>query len=256
MLDFGLTTVQSPSLTSSPHHAATSGFNDTAWNKIQVADIAAGDLDWSDGTTATGISLNLGATGDATTRTLNLATVPSGNLALGNSVNTGLYTGTSVLTDGIFNGSSGNARAVGVQIGGLSAGTYDIYISGRNTNTAATYTQNFYAGASSTSGNFTFAESGSTTAASGYQTAALTFINATSAAFTWSQGGNYVKLSVSLTGGDVLNIAALGGATNEVRGFLNMIQVVNTSPIPEPSSFALLAGLLGLASAISLRRRR
>ena len=252
MLDFGPTLATGASLTSSPHHFATAGFTDSTWNQIQTTDITSGLL-WSNNTAASALSVNIGATGDPTTRTINLATTPSSSLALGGTVNTGLYAGTSVITDGIFNGSSGNARAVGVQIGGLSAGTYDVYISGRNTNTAATYDQNFYAGAGTAAGNFTFAETSSTTAASGYQTASLAYVNGTTATTNWAQGGNYVKLTVTLTDDDVLNIAALGHTSGELRGFLNMIQIV---AVPEPGTFALLAGLLGLGTAAALRRRR
>lgn len=255
MLDFGPTIVADGSRTSSPYHSVTVGFSDTTWNRVQTADITSGLL-WSNtiNTPATGVSVNIGATSDATTRTINLATTPSGNLPLGSPVNTGLYSGTSVITDGIFNGSSGNTRAVGVQIGGLSAGTYDVYVSGRNTNTSATNTQNFYAGVDTSAGNFTFAETNTTTAASGYTTAAINYVNASSGATLWAQGSNYVKFSVILTSDDVLNIAALGGA-GEGRGFLNMIQVVNTTPVPEPAAAAALAGLLGLGAAAFRRRR-
>ncbi|MFA6959211.1 MAG: hypothetical protein WC205_00490 [Opitutaceae bacterium] len=51
---------------------------------------------------------------------------------------TGVYAGTSASRDDIFTGvNSGTIRAVDLQISGLAAGTYDIYITGRNTNTTA-----------------------------------------------------------------------------------------------------------------------
>lgn len=253
MLDFGPTVADGGSLTSSPYHSVTPGFTDPTWNTIGVNDVAASGLLWSNATptTATGVSLSIGATSEATSRTINLATNPSNSSALGNTVNTGLYSGTSVITDGIFNGSTGNTRAVGVQIGGLTAGTYDVYISGRNTNTSATQTQNFYAGSGPASGTFTFATADSTTAANGYQTASITYANGTAGSTVWAPGSNYVKLTVTLTGSDVLNIAALGG-TGESRGFLNMIQVV---PIPESSTFAALAGAGSLLFAFTRRQR-
>lgn len=121
-------------------------------------------------------------------------------------------------------------------------------MSGRNTNTGATHSQTFYAGVSDASGNFTFTDPG-------YVAASLTFVNATSAVTTWGQGANYVKFSVTLGEDDFLNIASFGGTSGEQRGFLNMIQIVQTSAVPEPSSAALLAGLLAV-SHVALRRRR
>lgn len=248
MIDFGPTAPAGAYRTASPYHSGATSSPGSSWNTVGTADVASG-LVFADGSSALGVSLNLGATSDAVSRTINLGTTPSNSNGLGTAVNTGIYAGSSVLTDGIYNGSSGNARAVGAQIAGLSAGSYDVYVSGRNTNTAATHSQSFYAGVSDTSGNFTFTDPG-------YLTASLTFVNATTATTAWAQGANYVKFSVTLDEGDFLNIASFGGTAGEQRGFLNMIQVVNTSAVPEPSAAALLAGLCAVGHAALRRRRR
>lgn len=254
MLDFGPTTASGAYLTSSPYHSITPGFTDGYWNKIQTTDISSG-LVWADNTTA-GVTVFTGGTPDATSRTISLASTPSGNNALGSPVNGGIYAGTSVATDGIYTGASGNTRAVGLQIGGLNAGTYDIYVSGRNTNTSATYTLNFYAGISSSNVSFEFADSGSTTAKAGYQHKTLTYVNISTATSAWAESANYVKFSVSLAANEYLNIASIGGASNELRGFLNTVQIVNTTPIPEPASAGLLLGLAAATGAACLRRGR
>jgi len=247
MLDFGPTAATTTNLTNSAYHAANTSFTDDDWNTRGTGDAAAGSLVWSTGLIAAGISLNTGATTDGTSTTIGLGNTPSSSSALGNNVNTGIYDGDSVLKDAIFTGSTGNTRAVGIQVGGLSAGTYDIYVSGRNTNTAATHSQNFYAGTSATAVNFDY---------SLYTAnhATLSYVNATSAVTSWSAGANYAKFSITLSSGDFLNIAAAGGP-GELRGFLSFVQIVKTSSIPEPSTYALLTGLGGVI-LVSLRRRR
>lgn len=64
-----------------------------------------------------------------------------------------------------------------------------------------------------------------------------------------------MKFSVTLTSGQFINIASRG-ATDELRGFLNSIEIVNTSAVPEPASVAALAGLAALAGVVGIRRRR
>lgn len=248
MLDFGPTVAiddagTDNSLINSPYHTANTSFTDTSWNQVQTADIASGGLLWSDGTTATGIALNIGATTVDQSTTVGLANTPSINSALGGFTNTGVYAATSVGKDGISTstGSSGT-RAVGFQLSGLAAGTYDIYITARNTSLSGAYVQNLYIGKSATTGSFSF---------SAYNTAQLSYDNASDSTTSWSVGDNYVKLSISITSGEYLNLASYGG-TGEGRGFLNSVQIV--SAIPEPSSYALAAGA-GCVLLATVRRR-
>ncbi|CAM3085647.1 PEP-CTERM sorting domain-containing protein [Rariglobus hedericola] len=248
MLDFGANPNGAPTgntADASPYHTvAGAGFTDTSWNQVRLADINSG-LVYSNNTAATGVSVNLGR--NSTTDTIiNLSSQPVSELA-GSATTTGVYAGNSAARDGIFGTTTTNPR-IGLQVGGLTAGTYDVYITARNTNTGdgqAAYDQIIYAG-SSASGNFNFGSySNSTLTYPGSSSQTTTFVS------SWVAGENYVKLTVSVASGEYLNIAVAGDGTN--RGFLNSVQIV--SAIPEPSTYAAIGGLtvLGLAT---LRRRR
>lgn len=241
MLDFGPTTVAGiGDQTNSPYHQAEPSFVQTVWNKVETTDIASGGLVWSDGTAATGLALNIGGNSAAGVTTLDLAKTGLTSSAMGTSIVSGVYAGTSAGADGIYLGASG-ARAVGFQLSGLAAGTYDIYITARNTSTSSAQTQGLYVGTSASAGNFDF---------SGYGAKTLTYANNTTAVTTWSEDANYVKFTVSLSAGNVLNLASYAPA----RGFLNSVQIVST--IPEPSTYALFAGTGGLMLALGRRQRR
>lgn len=256
MFDFGATTATGTSLTNSPYHTAAGGsFTQNTWNTVNLADVTSGLL-FSNNDAATGVSLHLGRTiASVDANVIDLSSNPTSTLdpATAYPTNTGVYAGDSVGKDGIFGTTTTNPR-IGVQIAGLSAGTYDIYVTARNTKTGnnqPAYDQIVYAGTSSVAGNFNFTSTGFISETLTYPTGSSSASAYTSA---WVEGENYVKLSVSITAGELIDIAVAGGGTN--RGFLNSIQIVNTtSQIPEPSSFAALAGLAGLGLAASRRRR-
>ncbi len=242
MLDFGPTTVVTADAANSPWHSvAPSG--GTTWNKVSntgnadytaVADISAGGLSFADGTTATGIAVNLGV---ASGTNVNLATQPTRNSALAGNLNSGIYAGTSVGRDGVFAGSQ---VATGVQVTGLAAGTYDIYVTARNTSFGGAYKQIGYAGVG-TVGDFDYAT---------YTTQTLSYTNAT-APSTWVAGETYMKFTITVAEGQGLNIAVMGESSgNPDRGIINSIQIVS---VPEVSS-ALLGGLA--FGAVAIRRRR
>jgi hypothetical protein len=226
MLDFGPTAVAESSRTNSPYHTADPAFTQTTWNQVQTADVSVGGLLWSDGTPAMDIALNIGGNSGAGITIIDLSKTGLSCEALGGSNTSGIYAGTSVGTDAIFLGTSGT-RAVGLQITGLAAGTYDIYIVARNTNTTSPQTQSLYVGtAAAGSGNFDF---------SGYDKKMLTYAGNMTATSAWSEDANYVRFSVSLSAGEVLNLACSAPA----RGFLNSVQIVPA--IPEPSTYAFVA---------------
>ena len=247
MFDFGPTTASGSSQLNSPYHTVNSGFTDTTWNRI-VADTASGLL-WSDGSAASGLSLDLGGSSDGTTLSLG-ATITSS--ALGTQINTGVYTNTSVGRDGIFVGTSGQSRQVGLQLSGLAAGLYEIFLTGRNTSTANSNSPTFRIGTTSASGDFNF---------SAYTSQSLTYTPSGNSASTesWVEAGggtgvngeNYVRFQVNLAAGDHLNVA-VSGSFGESRGFLNSMQI---STVPEPSTLLLMGGSLG-ALAWCRRRRQ
>jgi hypothetical protein len=249
MLDFGPTTVSGGDLINSPYHTvAGPGFTDTVWNKIEgspVPDVPSGLL-YSDNTAATGVAINFGI---GTTSTLvNLATQPTtGTNALGSAINSGVYSGTSVGRDAIFSGTGLEVRNLGVQITGLSAGIYEVFMVTRNTNSNQTYSFTSFAGAGTAGANFDYVNDG------GYVSDTLDYVINAAPASTWIEEGNpnenYVKFTVTLAAGQALNLAVQGDAL-QTRGFLNAVQVVL---IPEPSSALLVMGAL---LPLALRRTR
>jgi hypothetical protein len=250
MLDFGPTTVTGTTdQRNSPYHSvAGPGFTDTVWNKIEgapVADVPSGLL-FSDNSAATGVAINFGI--GVTSTLVNLATQPTtGTNALGTATNTGVYTGTSVGKDAIFSGTGLEVRNLGVQITGLAAGVYEVFMVTRNTNTNQNYAFTSFAGAGAAGANFDYVNDG------GYVSDTLDYVLNQAPASTWIEEGNtnenYVKLTVTLTAGQALNLAVQGDAT-QTRGFLNAVQVVL---IPEPSSALLVMGAL---VPLALRRKR
>ncbi len=247
MLDFGPTTAIDEAGTpnsqlNSPYHSENNSFAGTNWNKLGNSDPAftLKDANGDD----TGITFNLGLAASGAT-TVDLGSAPNTSGALGGQFGSSgtIYSETSVGRDGIYHGSSGNKHAVGFQVGGL-AGTYEVYIVARNTSTSNTYEQNIHWGVGASSGNFSYTSVG-------YTTDTLNYAGVADAS-AWTEGVNYSKFTVTLADGQFLNVAVVGGATTESRGFLNAVQIV---AIPEPASAALLAGTGLLALAGSRRRR-
>lgn len=240
MLDFGATVVTGTSQSNSPYHTVSGSFTGTTWNQVQTTDVAAGALVYASGGTASGVSLNLGAAGLASS-TINLGTAPSNSGALGSLTNTGVYADTSVGRDGIWNGSSAaSQRYVGFQVSGLSAGTYDVYVTSRNTSASVAYSQTVYLGASSTAGNF------DATTLSLSET--VSYSGASDDIGAWVDNGNYLKFTITLGTDQYLNLGVTG-STSEFRGFLNSVQIV---AVPEPA----VPVMLGLGLVLFGFRRR
>ncbi|MBX3740203.1 MAG: hypothetical protein KF712_04385 [Akkermansiaceae bacterium] len=239
MLDFGPTVVAGADRLNSPYHTvAGAGFTDTSWNTIEKVDVSS--LSWSNGGSATGVTVNLGvAPATGTPTVVNYATAPNSSSALGTlwPSGGGIYAATSVGRDGIF-GVSG--QSLGIQVTGLAAGIYEIFIVGRNTNTSTTIA-NSYVGAGVEGQNFDF---------SGLTPVTINYSNLTNTT-AWIEGVNYSKHTITLAAGQALNIATQGTDTDsQFRGFMNSIQIVQQ--VPEPSA-AMLSGALLLPL---LRRRR
>lgn len=238
MLDFGPTVATGASLTNSPYHSVNSSFTDTHWNTIGLANVFSG-LVYSGGGAASGVTLTLGSSRGSTL--LNFSQLPGNSSALGATISTGVFEGTSVGKDGIFTTTTppGN-NLVGVKIGGLSAGQYEIYVVGLNTSNAlkAQSPSVFFAAATSDVNAFE----------TGGLTPSATTLLTSQAIDTWVEGGSYAKITVTLNAGEFLVLAADGMGTED-RGFLNAIQIV---AIPEPQ--AVLLCMVGLIALPLLRR--
>lgn len=235
LLDFGPTPNGNPTL--SPAHQ-DGGITGTSWNILGIDDIAAGGLIFDDGTNASGISLDLGAGNDISA--IDFSEQPTRSSALGGSVG-GLFSGTTPAPkDGIFH----TTDFVAAQILGLSTGTYDVYVTGRNTNIPSDAAQLLLD--SGTPGTiFDFGSS-----------ITSTFANADPVPSSFVAGQNYGVLRVSIVSGEAMFIAINGNVGNDARGFFNSIEVVDVSSIPESSTYALIVSLCGLGFTYYFRRRQ
>jgi hypothetical protein len=153
-----------------------------------------------------------------------------------------VYTATSVGKDGIFRtgGGTPSVSSVGFELTGLDAGTYNVYVLTRQTNTTAAHSQIAYVSAATTAGDFNYAA---------YTSKTVSFANEAASVTAWVEDANYLKFTITLANTtDVLNLAVTGPVgTAERRGFLNAVQIV---PVPEPMAagmIAISAGVLGLA---------
>lgn len=243
MFDFGPTAVLPADAANSPWRSVDASAG-TSWNQITgadnnpIPDVPSG-LIYSDGSAATGVGFNFGTSSTGALQTVNLATQPTRSANLAGTYNSGIYAGTSVGRDAVFLTTS---VAIGAQITGLAAGTYDIYVTSRNTsyNTNA-YTQTLSAGAGVAGQNFDY---------SSYLNSTVAYAANAATPTLWTLGATYMKVTVTLTDGQALNLAVIGENSGAVdRGFFNSIQIVS---VPEPSAALVFCGLLGA----SLFRRK
>ena len=224
MLDFGPIAVTGAEKSVSPCHSVTPAFTDTTWNQVQTTAVSAGLL-YSDGTAATGVSVSVGRSSSLAWQILTFDGAPS-SATLATGSYTGVFAGSSAGRDAIVHGSdSSTSSVVGVSIGGLPPGKYDVYVVGYNTNKKATdaAAMGFWALATPGTANLD-------TTAYLFSPQATSTNSATSA---WVQGSNYAKLTVTLISPrSYLTVFSHGITLAEERAFLNSIQVV---PVSSPS---------------------
>ena len=218
------------------HFAGAVPSSETGWNKIINADAISG-LVYADGSAANGVSVVVGRSGAGINDTLNFNNKNISSSALGGQETWGIYTNTSPLKDGIFatGTSSVETNALGIRVDGLTAGTYTLYISGRNTSTAVIAAQRFFAATGASSASFIF--STNTTpfvdeANSGAPVGSGNPTQAEAITSTFAYGDNCTHLVVTLGAGDSLYLAATGIVTNQgYRGFLNCVEIVPGAPV-------------------------
>ena len=236
LLDFGSTTVLPADAAISPaHEDGGLSASEATWNHLQTADLASGVV-YGDGTAMTGGTVNLGTGALAS---VDFNTNPASTSALGSAYNTGVYSGTSVAKDGIFNANG----AIGIQITGLSAGDYDIYFTGRNTNTANDPSYVAYAAAGGAAPSFDFSSAATGTWSNSFVNNASLETGGTK---SFELGDHYGTIRVSVAAGQALFLAVDPSGT---RPFVNSIEIV---AVPEPATMALLAS----GGLFLLRRRR
>jgi len=226
LLDLGPTPCVYADATNSVAHAVGAvPLAEVTWNTV-TAD--SGALAYSDGTLASGVSINLGR-GTNYNGTVDFNDESYTVNALGTTINTGIYGGTCPARDGIY-GSTPNNYMVGLRVDGLAPGTYTVYVSGRNSNVASTLPVRFFCTNGPIASTFS---TNSTTWADESNSASP--INTAS----FVNGNNCTLLVVTIGTNDSLYLAAAGTTTNELRGFLNSVEVVPGSPAYYPAKITV-----------------
>ncbi len=234
LLDFGPTTVASTEATlDMGHFAGAVPTAEISWNKIINADSSS--LIYSDGSTAAGVSLVVGRSPVTVSNSVSYSNKNITSSALGSQISAGIYTATSPIKDGIFATGTAtvNTNVLGIRIDGLAAGTYTLYISGRNSNTGNTASEQFFATNGSAAAAFQFAVT-TTPSTVELNTAAPAGSAANSGlaiTSTFVYGDNCTLLVVTLGSGDSVYLTAIGSGTNETRGFLNAVAIVPGFPV-------------------------
>lgn len=248
LVDFGpvATGTESAKLNSPGHASGDVSALETSWNQVQTADVASG-LVFADGSAANGVGIDIGTETTSSSNVIGFATQPTSSL-LGNNgaYSTGVYgSADAPARDFIFNSFNSEPWAIGLKVTGLAAGTYKVYVTGANVNGASAGTMNFFADA------LAFG-------AASYDFSAVPGVVATnlsSESATWSAGVNYAVMTVSISEGQALALAASGtGTSSGGRGFLNSLEIVRVSSIPEPGAYATILGGLALAGCVAARR--
>lgn len=233
MVNFGSSAVPGGEATDSPYHTVTAGFSDTTWNDVSgTADVGSGLL-YSDGSAATGISLNMGSS--TSSSTVDYDTNPASSNTLGDLG--GIYSLTTMRSTTWNGGNSSSDFWVGIRVDGLAAAEYEIFGWGNNGNSSLGGTpMNFYtaAGASASTYDFTSVTPQSITNADNT---------------SWDEGVSYSKSSVILSAGQSLFLA-IDGSGSQSRGFLSGVQI---SVIPEASTLSLFG--ISLCALMLFRRR-
>lgn len=132
-----------------------------------------------------------------------------------------------------------------MKVSGLALGTYDVFIVGINTNNnLGTSPANIGARATGDIDTLDITGIANVHVANDFTD-------------SWTAGRNYAKITVTLTAANpVLTLFTVGGSnidTNNNRGFLNAVMI---TPVPEPSTYAALLGLLALGFVMYRRRSR
>lgn len=274
LLNPGTLTGNSTLLGSAPYTVAGGRWNNGGFgsygSSLVYSTMAEGDATGVN-VVVTGNTVSLTGSGVTTTGTgtLNFGS-PTGNNYVGSEAGSNFSNRPAI--DAVYsNTSATTAGIMGMRVGGLNPGIYDIYVVGAyvgdatdasrpgNGSTSHAISVFGLVGDFDNTLDYTSAwGSGSATVDGGSTTSFNVLENSVNNA--WTEGNTFAKLTLTITNStDYVYIVASGdrtlhsntrGTGNELRGWLNAVQIV---AIPEPGVSAGLACGLGL---IALTRRR
>lgn len=238
MLNFGSTAVPGGEATNSPYHTENGSFTGSTWNELGKSDSAS--LSYADGTTATGIAFDIGRSNPlGSGSTVDYSVEPASSNTLGDQG--GIYS-LDTMRSTVWTGNNGSDNNwVGGQVTGLAAGTYEVLIWGNLGNTTlGNSPMETYVTAGAAASTFDF-DSITGSAISNDNNAA------------WTDGVSYSKTTITLAANESIYLAIDGTAPPSFsRGFLSGVQV---AAIPESSTYAVIAGALGMITVMVRRRR-
>ncbi len=220
MFDLGPMVAVGARQLNSPYHSIVPDFRGVCWNTLEAENLDSGLVD-SDGAAVAGVTLRWGRSIGSTA--IDFSHPPTDSRELGQEIRTGVFAGTSIGRDALFSTSrpAGN-HLIGLKIGGLNPGRYDLYLVGVNLSNAISHQREMAFFVAS-------GQDASTFETKGLKPAAMTRLTPRGME-QWIEGESYAKTAVKLKAGETLFVAA-GQADGQGRGFLNAIQLVAR---PEP----------------------
>jgi len=243
MLDFGgsTTTGSGQGAVGPGHFEGLLTAADDVWNPIGTSDTSS--LVFSNGSPATGVSLDLGGETGTTTDVIGWSET---RFATRNPGDGGLldYQKNNVVRDYTRTNYSSTV-AMGYRVTGLSPGLYYVYA-------AADDTYHLPGAGNNTSFEVFLGTQtgGADTDYSGFISDVLENVDASG---SYVRGDNYSRTLVKLGAGESLVIASERRGPSDGRGQMNALQIM---PIPEPAALAIWSLLGVLAAAAGWRRRR
>ena len=210
---------------------------------------SGGTVKYTDGSTATGVTITLDALGAAgSDYVYDFASAGATYAGNGTSM-TGIFAANPLNNSNYGPNFGSQPGGVATRVTGLTAGTYDIYVVAAYTGA----TTGSHPGGASPAQQSVWAfggPSGTDSLITGsFGTANDVLENSTSA--SWVAGNNYSKVTVTLDASNPdLFIIAEGYANDSKRGWLSAMQIV---PVPEPSALFLTA--FGSIALLGRRRR-
>lgn len=238
MLNFGSTSVPGAEATNSPYHSENPTFTESTWNELGKSDSSS--LVYADNTSATGIAFDIGRSNPLNSGpTVDFSVEPLSSNTLGDDG--GVYSLTTMRSTVWSGNNNTDDNWVAGQITGLTPGQYEVLIWGNNGNAdLGQVEQTTYVTSASPASTFDFTSISGSTLTNGSNS-------------SWSDGVSYVKTTVTVSAGESLYFAIDGTRLPSFdRAFLSGVQVAS---IPEPTTYALIAGGAILTLAFIRRRR-